>query len=153
MKEENMYWLLFFIYALIFGFLSTLAVKEKNRNQFGWFLIGFFLGIFGLVAALIVPIVKDKVSENSQLVFNPSNYEKKCPDCAEMIKLEARVCRFCGKKFSEEEIQELIDREKNKFESRLKAKYENEIITCPKCKTLNPSNFDKCRVCGTILIT
>lgn len=30
--------------------------------------------------------------------------EKKCPKCAETIKLEAAVCRFCGKEFSAREI-------------------------------------------------
>ena len=25
--------------------------------------------------------------------------EKKCPDCAELVKIDAKVCRFCGYKF------------------------------------------------------
>lgn len=29
---------------------------------------------------------------------------KTCPDCAELIKLEARVCRYCGRGFSSEEL-------------------------------------------------
>ena len=31
--------------------------------------------------------------------------EKICPRCAETIKLEARVCRFCGQEFTEADIQ------------------------------------------------
>lgn len=33
-----------------------------------------------------------------------------------------------------------------------KAKVEDGIATCPKCKALNPSGFDKCRRCGTVLV-
>ena len=28
-----------------------------------------------------------------------ANYKKECPDCAEIIKAQAKVCQHCGKKF------------------------------------------------------
>lgn len=144
-----MNWIWFLIYALIFGILSSLAVKEKNRDQFSWFLVGFFFGIFGLIAALIVSKLQSNGSKNFTAVFDPSDYEKKCPDCAEMIKLEAKICRFCRKIFSEDEVQKLIDEKRSKYATRPKPKREGDILTCPKCDALNPSNYDKCRICGT----
>ena len=28
-----------------------------------------------------------------------SGENKKCPDCAELIKMQAKICKHCGKKF------------------------------------------------------
>ncbi|MDA1332544.1 MAG: hypothetical protein O3A65_08735 [Proteobacteria bacterium] len=103
----------YLIYGIMFGFLSTVLVKEKNRDQFSWFLIGFFFGLFGFIAAAIVNKVDgeshpDPAPENVFVqvasVFDPSSRAKTCPDCAEAIKLGARVCRFCNYRFSEEEV-------------------------------------------------
>ena len=37
--------------------------------------------------------------------LDPS-YSKECPECVESIKLRARVCRFCGFKYSDEQFAE-----------------------------------------------
>ena len=51
-----MFWFffIFIFYGIAFGVLSAIAVKNKNRDQAGWFFIGFLFGVFGLIAALIV---------------------------------------------------------------------------------------------------
>lgn len=74
------------ICGIAFGILSSLAVKNKNRNQLGWFMAGMAFNVFGFLAALIVDKLEDV---------------KKCPDCGEYVKAEARVCRFCHYTFTD----------------------------------------------------
>jgi hypothetical protein len=39
--------------------------------------------------------------------FKELSQTKKCPDCAETIKKDARICRFCQYKFSEDDISKI----------------------------------------------
>ena len=78
--------------GLAFGILSALVASNKKRDGFGWFFIGLIFGIFGFVASLVVE--KQQPQQAGQSLgdrtqpgreFDPEEYQKKCPDCAERI--------------------------------------------------------------------
>ena len=48
-------------------------------------------------AFLLVTWMVRRGSENPAPV--PSHTQKKCPDCAEFVRMEARVCKHCGYRF------------------------------------------------------
>ena len=44
----------FVIIWFLFGIISAIVAGSKGRNGCGWFLLGFLLGPFGLLLALVV---------------------------------------------------------------------------------------------------
>lgn len=86
-------WIFFWILC---GVVCAMVASNKGRDITGWFLIGALLGPIGIVISLVSSKNEGEIEDNN---IRSGNY-KKCPDCAELIKSEAVVCKHCGRKLN-----------------------------------------------------
>lgn len=87
--------------AIASGCLSYSLAKKKGHDAGAWFACGFFFGILGLIAAAGLPVAQ--VAKEAERRTTQPEAGKTCPDCTEMVRQDARVCRYCGHRFSVKE--------------------------------------------------
>jgi len=82
------------------GLLAGYLYSKRGRSSVVGFLGGVILGPIGIVLALVSSRDEKALAEKERA----NNEErvrqgeaKKCPFCAELVKPEATVCRFCGR--------------------------------------------------------
>jgi|ERR1035437_1428788 hypothetical protein len=91
------------VVALLIGvtiYFIPAMVGQHKHHAGAIFVLNLLLGwtIIGWVGALIWAMTAETAdSRQTQFIRRVcADPDKKCPDCAEMVKADARKCRFCG---------------------------------------------------------
>jgi hypothetical protein len=75
--------------AAILGLITAKIASDKGGSFLLWFIGGALLGIITLPLAIFLS--RESISGRVET--------KKCPQCAELVKPEALICRFCRYEF------------------------------------------------------
>lgn len=79
--------------AVVIGLLPAAIARSKGHSFIVWWLYGALLWIVAFPHSLFLR--RDVKALENRAIATGDN--RKCPHCAEIIKAEASVCRFCGR--------------------------------------------------------
>jgi hypothetical protein len=87
--------------GVVFGLVGKSIGASKGLGTAGFWL-GFFLGVIGLIIVAVLPgnnaglpRRRRHVPRRVEPPPDPGSGTVACPYCAELIRPEARICRFC----------------------------------------------------------
>ena len=80
-----------FFFWLILSIAIGIGAASRGRSGFGWFLLSIVIS--PLIALILLALMPNKAVQTDKP--NPDTHVK-CPDCAELVLAEARVCKHCG---------------------------------------------------------
>lgn len=103
----------FLAFWVLFAIAIGIWAANKGRSSVAWILLALIIS--PLLAALFLAVSSD-ISPKPALAYDAPKPEThvQCPDCAEFVRKEARVCKHCGCKLTPVALESAP--ENNKFE-------------------------------------
>jgi hypothetical protein len=80
------------VVAVLIGLIPAAIAQGKGHSFLAWWVFGAFLFIIALPLAILL-----KPNTATVEAMQAGEGMRECPHCAEMIKREAKVCRYCGR--------------------------------------------------------
>lgn len=80
-------------FLLLIALVPAIIASSKGHGFIGWYIYGVLLWIVAVVHALVLQPTTVEL-ERRMMVGGDA---RKCPSCAEFIKKDALVCRYCGR--------------------------------------------------------
>lgn len=123
------------VFSMILGLIPAYIANKKGHNFIEWWIFGTLLIFVALPWSILMKTDENLIALEKGL--------KKCPRCAEWVKMEAKVCRYCNAELGESN---------GLMASKTKKNY------CPKCKKVIDNNWldnwlGECPDCESFLTT
>ncbi len=82
-----------FVFWVVFSVIVGIVASSRGRSGFGWFLLACVISpLLAVIAVALLP------SKFATLGIPTPETHVKCPDCAEFVRKEAKVCKHCRAK-------------------------------------------------------